>query len=72
MPSPSESTSPLSVHRAFVVQFRAATDIEAGQIAGRVEHIASRAATTFDSVADLLAFMHQILQEHRDAEAYHE
>lgn len=67
MSSPSESASSLSVHRAFVVQFRAETDIEAGQLTGRVEHVASRAATTFDSTTDLLAFMHRMLQQHRDA-----
>ncbi|WP_089945646.1 hypothetical protein [Candidatus Entotheonella palauensis] len=62
MPRASDSASPLSVQRAFVVQFRAAARIEAGRVTGRVEHIASRTATDFDTLEDLLAFFHELLQ----------
>lgn len=34
-------------YRAFVIQFRPESDIEAGRFEGRVEHIASYSATRF-------------------------
>ncbi len=61
MPCPSDPISPLSVYRAFVVQFRAATRIESGRVMGRVEHIASLTATDFDTLEDLLAFFNQMM-----------
>ena len=48
---------PLSVHWAFVVQFRVGTDIEWGPFEGRVEHVVSGQATHFHSLDELLAFM---------------
>ena len=48
---------------AFVVQFREGTDIGAGRLVGRVEHIASYRAARFHSVEDLLAFMARVLTE---------
>jgi hypothetical protein len=47
MPPPAENPTPLSVHRAFVVHFRAETDVAQGQVAGRVEHVVSEQATLF-------------------------
>lgn len=54
---------PLSVHRAFVVQFRAETDVEGGRLEGRVEHVTSGQATHFHSLDDLLAFLGKVLRE---------
>ena len=39
---------------AFVVQFRATTDFEVGQVAGRLEHVASGVTAHFESAAELL------------------
>ena len=49
----------LPAHRAFVVQFRAETDLEQG----RVEHVVSGQATHFYSLKELLTFMGQVLTE---------
>ena len=54
---------PLSPRHAFVVQFRAETDIDAGRLAGRVEHIVTGQATLFETEETLLAFIKQVLQE---------
>ena len=48
---------------AFVVQFRRETDIGAGRLTGRVEHIATYRAARFDSLDQLLAFMAEVLEE---------
>jgi len=53
---------------AFVVQFRETTDIEAGRLEGRVEHIASCRAARFRSVEELLAFVSRVLAECRNAD----
>ena len=50
---------------AFVVQFRENTDIEAGRLEGKVEHIASYEAMRFHSVDELLAFISKVLTEIR-------
>jgi hypothetical protein len=50
---------------AFVVQFHNATVFEAGQVGGRVEHVVSGQATTFQSLEALLTFMARVLQEGR-------
>jgi hypothetical protein len=60
-----EGRPPLSVHRAFVVQFRAETDVERGRMEGRVEHVTSGQATHFDSLEELLAFLRKVLREVR-------
>jgi len=57
----------LSVHRAFVVQFRSDTAAEQGYLAGRVEHVVSGQATDFQSLETLLAFIAQVLRAERDA-----
>jgi hypothetical protein len=53
----------LSVHRAFVVEFDADADVQAGRVIGRVEHVVSGRATSFQSQERLLAFMAQVLRE---------
>jgi hypothetical protein len=61
MNEPPADESPLSPHRAFVVQFRENADVERGQWAGRVEHVTSSQATRFQSVDELLAFVARVL-----------
>jgi hypothetical protein len=63
MPSPADNPAPLSVHRAFVIQFRADTQMEAGRLTGRVEHVVSGRAMTFQGLAALLEFIAQVLRE---------
>ena len=48
---------------AFVVQFRTETNIESGQIAGRVEHVASSRSIRFQSLEELLSFIASVLAE---------
>jgi hypothetical protein len=48
---------------AFVIQFREGTDIGAGRLVGRVEHIASYKAARFHSLEDLLSFIARVLDE---------
>jgi hypothetical protein len=52
---------------AFVVQFSSATQVDAVQVEGRVEHLVSRHATRFQSLEELLAFIRRVLREVRDA-----
>ncbi len=61
----------LPTHHAFVVQFRAETELERDQCAGRVEHVVSGQATHFSSLEELVAFMARVLtavraQSHRN------
>jgi len=58
---PAEAPSALSPYRAFVVQFRAETDVEQGRYTGRVEHVVSGQATRFTSLEELLAFIARVL-----------
>ena len=51
---------------AFVVQFREGTDLEAGRLEGKVEHIASYKAARFHSVDELITFMARVLTEIRN------
>ena len=53
---------------AFVIQLQPETDIEAGRLEGRVEHVASHEATRFHSLDELLSFMAGVLTEIRNAE----
>jgi hypothetical protein len=57
----------LRPEHAFVVQFGPATQVDAGQVEGRVEHLVSRHATRFHSMEGLLAFISRVLREVRDA-----
>jgi hypothetical protein len=50
---------------AFVLQFRPETDIAAGQVDGRVEHVATNQTTQFHSLEELLAFVDRVLKERR-------
>ena len=65
MPQPVKGKSPLSVHRAFVVQLRAETDVEQGRFVGRVEHVVSGQAAQFQSLEELLAFIARVLTQVR-------
>jgi hypothetical protein len=58
-----EKSPPLSPQRAFVVQFHADTELGAGRVSGRVEHVVSGQATAFSSLEALLAFMGRVLRE---------
>jgi hypothetical protein len=49
--------------RAFVIQFRPETDIEAGRFEGKVEHVPSCKTTRFHSLEELLAFIASVLTE---------
>ena len=57
--------SPLSPHRAFVVQFREETDVEQGRFVGRVEHVVSGQAAQFASLEELVAFIGRVLTQVR-------
>ena len=48
---------------AFVIQFREGTDVGAGRLEGRVEHIASYKSARFHSIDELLAFIAIVLKE---------
>jgi hypothetical protein len=61
MKPPTEAPSALSPYRAFVVQFRAETDLVHDRCTGRVEHVVSGQSTRFASLEELLAFMAQVL-----------
>jgi hypothetical protein len=61
-----DNPTPLSVHWAFVVQFQSDTAVEQGHLAGRVEHVISGQATTFQSLETLLAFMARVLRAERE------
>ena len=52
----------LPPERAFVVQLRAPADGRGDVFEGRAEHIASGAAVRFASVAELIAFVTQVLK----------
>jgi len=51
----------LPSNRAFVVQLRWDADVEQGDFRGRVEHLASMQAAHFESVAELTAFIAQVV-----------
>ena len=66
MVPPADNPAPLSVTRAFVVQFRADTVVEQGYLTGRVEHVVSGQAADFQSLETLLAFMARVLRAERE------
>jgi hypothetical protein len=51
---------------AFVIQFGPQTDIDAGRVAGRVEHITSYEALHFSSLEELLSFLDKVLKRKRE------
>jgi hypothetical protein len=66
MVPPADNPAPLSVTRAFVVQFRADAAVEQGHLTGRVEHVVSGQATDFQSLETLLAFIARVLRAERE------
>jgi len=60
---PTANASPFSVHRTFVVQFRAETDAGHGHITGRIEHVASRQTARFQSWMEMRTFMVRVLRQ---------
>jgi hypothetical protein len=66
MKSHLEHSPPFAPAQAFVVQFGRETAIDAGCIAGRVEHVVSGKAARFQSLNDLMAFMTAMLREVED------
>jgi len=64
-----DNPAPLSVTRAFVVQFRTDTAVEQEHLAGRVEHVVSGQATAFQSLETLLAFIARVLRAERERSA---
>ncbi len=65
MHRPAPGSSPLSIHRAFVVQFRDETDLVHGRVAGRIEHVASRETASFRSWPEMKEFMAKVLGKAR-------
>jgi hypothetical protein len=63
MTEPMRRNPPFSPYRAFVVQFGEGTQLEAGHVVGRVEHVVSGQATHFESLEALLAFLARVLRE---------
>ena len=61
-----ESGAGLTVERSFVVQLAGAC--EGSGLAGRVEHVVSGRAQTFDSVDELVAFFERFLAPAADEE----
>jgi hypothetical protein len=61
MNEPPADESPLSPHRAFVMQLRENADVERGRLTGRIEHVTSGQNTHFQSIDELLAFVGRIL-----------
>ena len=49
--------------RAFVLQLGPATDIAAGRLEGRVEHVASTRSARFRSLDELLAAVQEMLAD---------
>ncbi len=68
MPRDTSQSPALMPDHAFVLQIHAEARLEDGQIAGRVEHLVSRRAASFQSLDALLLFMAQVLRDVRRAE----
>ena len=66
MVPPADHPAPLSITRAFVVQFRADAVVEQGHLTGRVEHVISGQATDFQSLETLLTFIARVLRAERE------
>jgi hypothetical protein len=61
MTKPPADESPLSPHRAFVVQLREHADMERCSWTGRIEHVVSGRATRFQSLEELTTFIAEVL-----------
>jgi hypothetical protein len=53
---------------AFVIQLWEETNVAAGRVEGRIEHIASTRAARFNSLDELVSFIASVLTEVRSAE----
>jgi hypothetical protein len=53
---------------AFVIQFRESTDVEAGRVEGKIEHISSYQSARFQSVEELMAFVARVLATVRNVD----
>jgi len=51
-----------------VIQFREESDVAAGRVEGRIEHMVSTRTTCFDSLNELLSSIASVLTEVRNAE----
>jgi hypothetical protein len=60
---PDRDRAMLAPERAFVIQFHANSDIEKGQVTGRIEHVVSGRARHFESLEALLVFITHVLSE---------
>ena len=56
----------LRPEHAFVVQFSPTTQLDAGLVEGRIEHLVSRQAIRFESLEALLTFIARVLREVRE------
>jgi len=63
METSSPLPKPLSPQWAFVVQLRQGTSLEPTGIHGRIEHVISGKATTFQSLEEARAFMARVVAE---------
>jgi hypothetical protein len=52
----------LSIHRSFIIRFYRGVDVDAGVIAGRVEHVVSGETKEFHSVSELLSSISLLLR----------
>jgi len=53
---------------AFVIQFAPETDLAAGRVVGRVEHVTSYEALHFNSLEELLSFLARVLKAGQDGQ----
>lgn len=60
---PSSAERRLTPDGAFVVQFEAGTDLGAGSVGGRVEHVQTGRAAQFASLDELLGFVGTVLAQ---------
>jgi hypothetical protein len=60
---PGGDDAPLAARRAFVVQLRGGTEPTPHWFVGRVEHVSTGQAATFQSIDDLLAFIGRVLSQ---------
>jgi hypothetical protein len=59
-PADSEERPRLSPQAAFVVQLAADSSIDAGEVAGRIEHMATGTSEPFATLEELLRFMKRL------------
>lgn len=69
MPELKEQHSPLSVRGAFVMHLRLSSDVAGGELAGRIEHVASGQLAHFTSLEELLTFIGRVLASTRTTAA---